>query len=249
MSYIGELYFALKIVSLVCIIGQLTAFAIVGTKVWKSPERNLVHLWILFTAYNFVLLTYNIITFTKDDEVQILKITIDTVSNILYSICHWKFSWQYLSSAYQIEFDLGTGYQDNRKIKCRKYTNIMVITVVILGNLVAMGISIHGLYDGATVNGGGELWYMVIIGVATTVILMISLYKIHKIMMQYPIIQRSQYMMKLFLILFDVNQIGVIVFLIVSSIYQNGDVEQNPHRKVTIIFLLMLNNLRLTFAI
>lgn len=93
MTYIDEMYFGLKISSLIAIFGQLIAFAIVGTKIWKSPERNLVNLWILFTAYNLVLLAYNIITFTKDDSDLILKIIINTVSNILYSICHWKFSW------------------------------------------------------------------------------------------------------------------------------------------------------------
>lgn len=249
MTYIDEMYFGLKISSLIAIFGQLIAFAIVGTKIWKSPERNLVNLWILFTAYNLVLLAYNIITFTKDDSDLILKIIINTVSNILYSICHWKFSWQYLSSAYQIEFDLGTGYHDNRKIKCRMYTNIVVVTAVVLGNLVTMGISIEKSQKGATDNGGSQLIYMVVIGFATTVILMIALYKIHKIMIQYPIIQRSQYMMKLFLILFDFNQIGVIVFIIMSYVFQNGDVTKNPHMKVTVIFCLMLTNEILAFAI
>lgn len=99
------------------------------------------------------------------------------------------------------------------------YTNIVVVTAVVLGNLVTMGISIEKSQKGATDNGGSQLIYMVVIGFATTVILMIALYKIHKIMIQYPIIQRSQYMMKLFLILFDFNQIGVIVFIIMSYVF------------------------------
>ena len=64
MSLIATLYNILKGISLISILLQLLAFVYVGTKIWKSPEKNLVQLWALFTAYNIVLLTYNLITFT-----------------------------------------------------------------------------------------------------------------------------------------------------------------------------------------
>jgi hypothetical protein len=64
MSLIATLYNTLKVISLITILLQLAAFVYVGTKIWKSPEKNLVQLWALFTAYNVVLLAYNLITFT-----------------------------------------------------------------------------------------------------------------------------------------------------------------------------------------
>jgi len=68
MSLINTLYTTLKYTSLIIILLQLAAFIYVGTKIWKSPEKNLVQLWALFTAYNFCLLTYNIVTFTEADQ-------------------------------------------------------------------------------------------------------------------------------------------------------------------------------------
>jgi len=98
MSLFNTLYTVLQYISLIIILIQLAAFTYVGTKIYKSPEKNLVRLWILFTAFNVCLLAYNIVTFT--DASEILKVTINTCSNVLYSICHWRLSWQYLSSAY-----------------------------------------------------------------------------------------------------------------------------------------------------
>lgn len=51
-----------------------------------------------------------------------------------------------------------------------------------------MGVSITHVLEGATVDGGGQLIFIVIVGLATTIILLIALYKMHKIMMQYPVI-------------------------------------------------------------
>jgi hypothetical protein len=154
-----------------------------------------------------------------------------------------------LSSAYQIEFDLSTGYHDNRKIKCRKWINIIVITVICLGNATLLGLSIYRITQGNTITGGGQLWEIVFIGFVTTLIILLALYKVHKIMMQFPVIQRSQYIMKLFLILFDLGQLCIILYLIVTTIFQKGETDASVHTMIWTVFFLSLNNLLISFAI
>jgi hypothetical protein len=68
MSLTNTLLTTLKYTSLIIILLQLAAFIYVGTKIWKLPEKNLVQLWALFTAYNFCSLTYIIVTFTEGDQ-------------------------------------------------------------------------------------------------------------------------------------------------------------------------------------
>lgn len=67
--------------------------------------------------------------------------------------------------------------------------------------------------------------------------------------MQFPVIQRSQYIMKLFLILFDLGQISIIVYLIVTTCFQKGVTDASIHTMVYTVFFLSLNNLLISFCI
>ena len=68
MTLTNTLLTTLKYASLITVLLQLATFIYVGTNIWKLPEKNLVQLWALFTAYNFCSLTYIIVTFTEGDQ-------------------------------------------------------------------------------------------------------------------------------------------------------------------------------------
>lgn len=55
--------------------------------------------------------------------------------------------------------------------------------------------------------------------------------------------------MKLFLILFDLGQIGIIVYLIVTTLFQKGKTDASVHTMVYTVFFLSLMNLLISFFI
>ena len=55
--------------------------------------------------------------------------------------------------------------------------------------------------------------------------------------------------MKLFLILFDLGQISIIVYLIVTNLFQKGETDASVHTMVYTVFFLSLIDLLISFFI
>ena len=55
--------------------------------------------------------------------------------------------------------------------------------------------------------------------------------------------------MKLFLILFDLGQISIIVYLVVTTLFQNGETDASAHTVLYTVFFLSLIDLLISFFI
>jgi hypothetical protein len=84
---------------LILIIIQFIAYITVGYFLSRKPQSSLLILWGLFLAFNLSVLIYLSDLLGEKKEHEILITVVNTISNFLSAISHWKFCWAYFLSS------------------------------------------------------------------------------------------------------------------------------------------------------
>lgn len=151
MALIDSLLADLAYVSLTLVALQLLMYSAVAVVLSRKPEINLIWLCALFLAYNLTLLAYTVLLLTQEQSQPYIEVSLNTVSNCLYAICHWKFSWQYFKSAKSLEVSLMADF--DHKPGCLRAVDWSMTLAMVTGFATAGTLALIGIEE-QEVNGG-----------------------------------------------------------------------------------------------
>jgi len=147
---------------------------------------------------------------------QKLLIYLIIVADIIYSIAHWMFSWQYFQSALDIESIIS--YSKPKKRWLRNYFNIFFIFLIIVTYLISLLMELKRVREGTYVFGESSTFLFCFFGLVTTVLLCYAVIKIRGIIARFPYLKQSNKMMSAHLIMFTLNEVVTIVQILVPYI-------------------------------
>jgi hypothetical protein len=143
------------------------------------------------------------------------------VADILYSTAHWMFSWQYFSSALDIESIIT--HKKPIKRKLRNYINIGFIVFIVIAYLVSLIMELTKLRQGTYVFGESSTFLFAFFGLVTTILLCYAVIRIRGIIARFPHLRHSNKMMSAHLIMFTLNEVTTIVQIVIPYIlYKNA---------------------------
>ena len=218
MTYASALYSTNTYLCLVMGFIWTSAYAFAGYRILSKsePPKFLVKLWAVFMVLNVVYLFLYLWIVSETYKHQKLLIYLIIVADIIYSIAHWMFSWQYFQSALDIESIIS--YSKPKKRWLRNYFNIFFIFLIIVTYLISLLMELKRVREGTYVFGESSTFLFCFFGLVTTVLLCYAVIKIRGIIARFPYLKQSNKMMSAHLIMFTLNEVVTIVQILVPYI-------------------------------
>ena len=164
-----------------------------------------IYLWIVFQTHPH----------------QKLIIYLVILADILYSTAHWMFSWQYFSSALDIESLIS--HRKPIKRKLRSYINVGFIVFIVVAYVASLIMELTRLRKGTYVFGESSTFLFAFFGLVTTILLCYAVLRIRGIIAKFPHLKHSNKMMSAHLIMFTLNEVTTIVQIVIPYIlYKNA---------------------------
>jgi len=127
-----------------------------------------IYMWIVFQTYPH----------------QKLIVYLVILADILYSTAHWMFSWQYFSSALDIESMIS--HRKPIKKKLRSHINVGFIVFIVVAYLTSLIMELHRLRMGTYVFGESSTFLFAFFGLVTTILLCYAVLRIRGIIARFP---------------------------------------------------------------
>lgn len=202
------------------------------------------------TSLVFLIIYLFIVFQTHPHRVLIIYLVI--VADILYSTAHWMFSWQYFSSALDIESVIS--YKKPVKRKLRSYINIGFIVFIVAAYLVSLVMELIKEHNGTYVFGESSTFLFAFFGLVTTILLCYAVLRIRGIIARFPHLKHSNKMMSAHLIMFTLNEVTTIVQIVIPYVlYKNATTTQQlttaDNVNSTLLFLGLFTVFPLTIFI
>jgi len=152
----------------------------------EKVQRFLVSLWIIFMLLSVIYLLIYILILSEIEHTTTFRVTIIVmiiIADILYSVGHWIFCFQYLKSANDIINKINGQMTDFRKFEIYKWS---VNILVIISYIVSLAMELKKLNNGTYTFGNSSTIIFVVWGLVTVVLLFVAIFKIKGVINLYP---------------------------------------------------------------
>ena len=181
-------------------------------------QRFLVTLWIIFMLLSVIYLLIYILILASPQLTTTFRVTIIVliiIADILYSVGHWIFCFQYLKSAKDIINKINGQLTDLKTLGICKW---LVIIAIIVTYIISLAMEILKLRNGTYQFGDSSTVLFVLWGLVTVIVLFAAIFKIKGVINLHPHLHQSQTMMQAHLILFSVNEVLTLCQVIIPEI-------------------------------
>ncbi len=169
-------------------------------------QRFLISLWICFMTLSVLYMLIYVLIIADINRTMSFRTTIIIlifICNILYSVGHWIFCYQYYKSSTNIKNKIQGKVTDYQGLDRRRDTVSLLIIVSNSGSLIA---ELYKLYTGTYLFGDSGTILLVIWGLFTVICLFLAILKIRNVIKLYPNCKQSNTMMTLHLTFFGISE-------------------------------------------